>query len=190
MMKFYFLNNSGKSFKGIISEVSKKKVNITVNKCADHPKYQDLTVLLCITKREALETNIKQAVELGVNRIIFVETEYSQKFNLKDDRLDKLIESAIEQSNNPFGIECIGPVKLADIDASQFSSVLCFSTEIEESKDSVGADAIIIGPEGGFSVDDLSIIRKLPNINFIKLNTPIMRATTALPVAVGKLLKS
>jgi 16S rRNA (uracil1498-N3)-methyltransferase len=182
------LNNSGSQFMGRVLDMTKKTIVVDVKEERIVNKYHNYKLALGITKKEALELNIKQAIELGISTLYLVETEYSQKVVLKEDRLQKLIESAQEQSNNPF------PISIKNLNLDQLlekhDTVLCFASEAEQSNSKMLEDAVIfIGPEGGFSHEELSQLRDAENVQIAKANTPIMRATTAVPYALGSVLK-
>ena len=79
-------------------------------------------------EKEALELSIRQATELGVNKIFLLNSQYSQENSLKADRLEKIIVSAMEQSNNLFYPEIIIS-ELSTFVSNNSEDVLLFTSQ-------------------------------------------------------------
>ena len=52
----------------------------------------------------------------------------------------------------------------------------------------IGNVAVVIGPEGGFSEKDISVLEKLPNVKKVSLGERILRTETAGIATVAMLL--
>ena len=81
-----------------------------------------------MVKKEALELSIRQATELGVNKIFLLNSQYSQENSLKADRLEKIIVSAMEQSNNLFYPEIINSELSAFVSTNK-EDILLFTSQ-------------------------------------------------------------
>ncbi len=139
-------------------------------------------------KKEALDLSIKQLVEIGVGTLYIYESEYSQTYNLKDDRVKKIIISSMEQSNN-YIFPKVQETKLDEILTLEKSLVYFSSTLKNHQKiDTTDEDLlIIIGPEGGLSEKEENLIlSKTPNV--FNLPTNILRASTAVSLCSGFVL--
>lgn len=181
------LNGRGTKYFCLVNEISKKKIALQVFKKKTIEQENFISVALAKTKKEALDTNIKQAIELGINQIIIFESDFSQNFEFNIERAQRLIASAIEQSNSAFAPSLLEVVNLKDLDFKEFDKVLAFISE-RESSDNLRLNReskllLIIGPEGGFSEREIDLLAEKSEC--IHLNTNILRATTALPAAVG-----
>ena len=135
-------------------------------------------------KKDSLELSIKSAIELGVNKIYVVQTEFSQNYKLNFDRLGKIAISAMIQSNNPYLCEFMEIPSTSSIVQELKDELLVFDmikSECQLAKDS--QKVVFIGPEGGFSPGE----RRLFLENGVYLHyfqTPILRAETALVAAL------
>ena len=68
----------------------------------------NLTISICPTKKQSrIEWFLEKAVEIGVSRIILTQTQRTEKSRLKEDRLHKIIVSAMKQSKNLYLPEVI-----------------------------------------------------------------------------------
>lgn len=144
-----------------------------------------LTVYLSLFKR--FDFAIEKLIEVGVDAVIPVVTDFSCGFVFNKQKINKIIKGALEQSNR-FGDFIISDqVNLFDI---KFEEDMTYFACVErESCDNllrkvINDDyknkdlAILIGPEGGFSAREIEFIK---NSNFIpiSLGDNILRAETA-----------
>lgn len=151
-----------------------------------------ITIIQSLSNNSKFSYFIEKSVELGIERIIPVESEYSLrkiKDALKDlEYWDKLIKDATEQSRNVFPTNIDNPIMIRDLKRYNFSKYerICLSTEgvnhtslkdfISNSKLS-RPFIIAIGPEKGWSSSDLDIFKSM-NFNFISLKGNILRTET------------
>lgn len=186
------LDGMGLVGEGKIFLISKKAVNIQCLKTElkSRPATQ-ITLGIGQLKKDAMDDVLKAACELGVKSVLVLKTEYSQTYDLNLSRINKLLASGIEQSNNPI-LPVVESLDLSAITWNNFDSVHLFTLKVGESKSIVrnslaGSSLILIGPEGGFGERDLEIIPKDIIEQAIQLDLPIMRAPTAFKCAVGYL---
>ena len=150
-----------------------------------------LNVYIASIKIPSIELAIKKSVELGVNSFNIFYASLSQK-NIKHnlDRYYKIVESCSKQSNRNklMDIKIIdditNKIKINDINlVADFNDNSTNLVELINSKktNSIG---IIIGPEGGFSTEDL-IKLKSNNTYIINLTNTILRSETALIYVVS-----
>ncbi len=189
------LNETVKIFNGqgleVLTEVmsvEKKQVLLKVLEVIHHSKSEILIdAYIGTPKKEALELCLKQAVELGINKVLLAETEFAQKHFLNEDRQLALLVSSLEQSNNPFlpEITNIGEEKL---DLSDYDQVLLFDSVNQgelSGKASGRRFLVVLGPEGGFSESELAWWKSHSKTVSVHLPTAIMRTPTALSCAIG-----
>lgn len=183
-----FLDGKGSSRKSIIKDIQKKKIKCEFLEDINFSKRENFfEVALGKTKRDALELSLKQAVEIGVKKIYIFESLYSQRYELKENRLKKLLIASIEQSNASYLPEIVS-INFEDLFMLKNKKILYFSSI--ENKDELAVDKnkinlVVIGPEGGLSKDEELRLNKLQNCKTINLPTNIMRAPTATSYCLG-----
>ena len=186
------LNGNGLEIITQLEKATNKSAFLKVVKINFKEKNTWMDLALCLPKKEAYESILKSSVEMGISNIIQVKSEFSQKIFLSEERTDKIIETALVQSNNPYL-----PVLQKTIEfetlieiVSGYDYVFAFSTKIkcDQKKINFGKkNLMLIGPEGGFSESEEKAINVLANVNLLKMDLPIMRAPTAVNVALGYL---
>lgn len=189
------LNGNGIKAFSKVESVGKKSVNLKINRIVQCEKSQSPALGLCVPKKDYLETALRIAIELGVSEIYLFESEYSQRYELNPIRIDKILKSAYEQSNNPFCLNIIEAGKLSEIEQLPFKNIYFFNSQSNQASECpdktkiISSDLILIGPEGGFSATEIEILRGFNGINEVCLNSkPIMRSVTAIPFAFGYLM--
>lgn len=122
-----------------------------------------LTLAVAPTKNiDRIEWLVEKAVEIGVDRIVFLSCDNSERSNIKKDRLERIVISAIKQSRKPFKTELVELVKSTDFmhscDGQKFFAH-CMEGERRYFLDEIARNSqnctIMIGPEGDFSPSEL-----------------------------------
>lgn len=187
------INGSKKEYIGSISEISKKLVKISDIKCIRETENSN-QIGLIFPMIQKIDIMIKMATELGVTDFICYKAQYSQtKFNF--NKIEKNIIEAIEQSER---------LDFPNIQQKQKNIKEIFNTFTikdtvvilceERNKDSVKLDIkdikdkkiyIIIGPEGGFSKEEIDNIKNYNFVKTISLNQNILRTETAVANALS-----
>jgi len=178
-----------------IVSVSRKKVEVEICAIRSELRKYEIDVAVGITKKESFETIVKNGVELGISKIYPLLSQYSQRTIPSPERIDRIVESGVIQSNNPFATIVETPLELDEISdiAGNYDEVIVFSTVENDSKQNRpplklnGKFLTILGPEGGFSLSEENQFMKLATRR-ICLPTPILRTPTAQCVAIGVLL--
>ena len=140
-----------------------------------------------LVKKDALESTIRSAVELGVNKIVFLYTENSQQYELNTTRLEKIVENAIEQSNCLF-IPSLKSAKISEIDFSSIENPVLASNRMKSElnlKESSEV-SLFIGPEAGFTLSEEEMFIS-NNTQLVSIDCGILRTRTAVPAIIGYL---
>ena len=195
-------NGDGFDYRGRVSDINKKTINVEILSKEKNNSESSININLfqSISSNEKMDMVIQKATELGVNSIQPVFTSRST-IKLSLDRTKKrLIHwkqvsiSACEQS----GRSKIPTIKLP-IEFDQISegiktnslNLLLHPDNLEESSnlpnEYSGDINVFIGPEGGFSQDEVLLLKKQNCIN-IKLGPRILRTETA-PLAIIAILQ-
>lgn len=191
------INGKGDLVVTKVESIDKKSVCLNVqNKTVAKRQKPELTVFLAAPKKDAFEDCVRFCVELGVTRLVPVLSKFSQFDHSHLKRVDKIIESSLEQSNNPFYLELSAPVPFEEAmkKIAQYESSYAFSSLPQVQDDQLEMKvieakpvAICIGPEAGFSKEEeQQLVQNCRSL--LNLPLPIMRTPTALCVAVGHVL--
>ncbi|AJY46145.1 16S rRNA (uracil(1498)-N(3))-methyltransferase [Martelella endophytica] len=154
----------------------------------------DLHYLFAPLKVGRMDYMVQKAVEMGAGIIQPVMTQHVQGKPGKSDRLAANIIEAAEQCGVLAIPELREPAKLADIiEAWPDGRRLIFCDEAEETQNPLDALkgvgeaslALIVGPEGGFSDEERSLLRSRDFVTAIPLGPRILRADTAAVAALA-----
>lgn len=185
------LDGQGFSVMTSVTEVSKKALTLRKERENRAERKIGLDVAIGIPKKEALELSLKEAVELGIRKIFLVRGAYSQTKVPDSDRIRALLVSALEQSNSHFLPEVI-EASWENLPWNDYGTVLLLDSQegrAGHSSQASPCNLLIVGPEGGFSPEELKFIRTKNNVESLLLPTPILRTPTALATGTGILLQ-
>lgn len=185
------LNGLGRRCEVVVKHIDRKTLTVEVRSVQEVKDERRLSLFLGLPKKDAFESIVKMASEIGIKNIYLYRSEFSQQVIEIGERVERLEESAIVQSNNPFKLNFIEVYSFSEV-FEKYSNIVHFSTYSSSDKtlNLEGEALMVIGPEAGFSVEEEELINGYKNVSIIKLNTNIMRAPTALAVASGYILKS
>lgn len=190
----YFSDNERFSYQTKVLSIDKGKGIFEIEKKNNLEKSLIKKVLFqCILKKNAMEAVIQKAVEIGADRIIPVISSRAVP-NISDReskiiRWQKISDEAAKQCKRQFRALIGEPVKIDSIDIPSFdlfyvphegesalkNKEMVQKVSLLESSSSIG---ILIGPEGGLTDDELSILERKGAI-ITSLGKNILRAGTA-----------
>jgi 16S rRNA (uracil1498-N3)-methyltransferase len=185
------LNGAGSKALARVLEITKKEIQFALTEIIQLPKSEHYDVLILIPKREALESMLKAAVEMGVGRIYLVKGQRSPEKLPEERRVQALMQSALEQSNNPWAPEVLECGKLSDVPSGSFGEILMMDVALDSSEAAQKVripgqkTLLIVGPEGGYAPEERAMILAWPQTRVVSFPTPILRAPTALIAGLG-----
>jgi 16S rRNA (uracil1498-N3)-methyltransferase len=149
----------------------------------------DIWLLFAPVKKARTDFIVEKAVELGVARLIPVQTDWTNSERIRQDRLQAHAVEAAEQC---------GATYVPDVDDLRSLSRVLADWDMRRAliwgdEAQAGAAlpplppapaAILIGPEGGFSPAERTRLRALPFVAPIALGPRILRADTAAIAAL------
>jgi 16S rRNA (uracil1498-N3)-methyltransferase len=195
-------NGDGFEYRGRVSDINKKTINVEILSKEKNNSESPININLfqSISSNEKMDMVIQKATELGVNSIQPIFTSRST-IKLSLDRTKKrLIHwkqvsiSACEQSGRSKIPTIKSPIEFDQISEgikTNSLNLLLHPDNLEESSnlpnEYSGDINVFIGPEGGFSQDEVLLLKKQNCIN-IKLGPRILRTETA-PLAIIAILQ-
>lgn len=180
-----------------ISEMEKRACNL---RCVTQVRPQsdgpDIDYLFAPLKRARLDYMVQKATELGVARLRPVLTRHTIAGRVNLERMRANVIEAAEQCGILRIPEVVEPVALdAAIAAWPSDRCLIFADEGAEVTSPIaalgacpaGPTALLIGPEGGFSEAERSLLLAQPFTLRLSLGPRVMRADTAAVAALAML---
>ncbi len=187
-------NESDGEFLGPLTLIHKKQTKLTLTKQtrkadSDTIAQHDLWLAFAPLKKDRLDFLIEKSVELGVNRLIPIQTEFTDILHLKMDRIEAQIIEAAEQTER-LTLPTLEPmVKLKSFLDNWLKDRILFACierekalpvkEAFAQKNPAQKCGFLIGPAGGLSDLDISLLLKYPFVIPIHLGPRILRAETA-----------
>ena len=183
---YFCMITSLRSFGTTVSIMKKTKTS-------DITERKDIWLCLALIKKDNFELVVQKATELGVNHVVPIICEHSEKRKLKMDRIQKIAIESSEQSGRgdiPVIHEVTTIQKLfqggmLSQEKIVFHPMGISFKQYRDSTDQVSF-ATFIGPEGGFSDKEIALFKSY-NMPIISLGTQILRTETAA-IAVASLL--
>jgi len=170
---------------GTLSALKKKSATATLTKhlIEQPPPEPSIHLFFAPIKKARLDLLIEKSVELGVTDLHAVTTDYTQNHNIKSDRIHAQICEAAEQCERMTLPQFHGLKPLPQA-IQNFNNTIYWACErgdhtplsqIQPKADS----AFLIGPEGGFSQNEIKTLSNTQHLTPISLGPRILRAETA-----------
>lgn len=178
-----------------IVEMDKKFIEVEIMEKSINKNESDMHgILYCsILKRENFEWVCQKATECGIKEIVPVVSARTVKLGFKKERLEKIIKEAAEQSGRGV-LPVLGEaMKFETALEKARESDLNLFFEMDSpliNKDKIGKEGkigIFIGPEGGWSEEELELVKGLiangDKFKMAGLGKTTLRAETAAVAA-------
>lgn len=157
---------NGKGFLFICEVIlaSEKKCVVKINESQfTELKNYSIHMVVAPTKmNDRYEWFLEKAAEIGVNEITPIICDHSERKIIKTERFDKILISAMKQSNQMYLPILNEPIKLTDFLSKEINGqkfiAHCEETEKVELKDRIKTEhnyTLLIGPEGDFSTNEI-----------------------------------
>jgi len=193
--QFRIFNGTEGEFIATIIDITKNNISINLSDFIRKPTTEvELTLGLCIIKPDKMIDAINMAVQLGVTKIIPLTSQRSQFKEVNNDRLLKCIIEATEQTER-LSPPTLSTTKLLKRFNKEMNGIIIYANENESESNSLiklgnlkSNISLIIGPEGGFSDEELSIFPLWDNTFSISLGSNILRTETAVATALAQIM--
>jgi len=158
---------NGKGFLFICEVIlaSEKKCVVKINDSQfTEPRNFSIHMVVAPTKmNDRYEWFLEKAAEIGVDEITPIICDHSERKIIKTERFDKILISAMKQSNQMYLPILNEPIKLTDFLSKEIIGqkfiAHCEETEKVELKDRIEMQqnyTLLIGPEGDFSTNEIN----------------------------------
>lgn len=182
-----------------ILDISKKEVLLEIleEKEDEYSLGVEIDIALGILKNDKMNLAIQKLTEIGINKIIPLQTErVVVKINEKKDKWDTIVRETLKQCR---GVKFtkISPVKkLKEIDYEKYDKVIFAYENSDEAKSVVNLInenckkiLYVIGPEGGITESEVEFLKEVGAVE-VSLGKRILRAETAAIVLGGVIANS
>ncbi len=193
--KIIFTDGKGKDFTSIITRISSEEVELAIKKTINS-KFESpiqITIFQGMLKDSKMDTLVRHLTELGIYAWtpLFCERAIprpdKKRIDSRIKRWEKIAIEALKQCNRSILPKINNPVTFDDIieNSSLFDLKITFwenailrISELYQKKEGIKKIAILIGPEGGFSKEEITLAEKT-GFKTCWLGPRILRAETA-----------
>lgn len=191
--KVCLFNGNGNFYFGEITEIAKKFATIQIERCEkseNEPKIQ-IDVFQALAKGDKLSLVMQKITELGASNLMLFESKFCDvKANSnKQERMDLVSISASKQCGRATIVKSFGIFNVQSV-AKMVKDYDAFFVAYEnedghtlvqsllKNKENLKKVAIMIGAEGGFSEDEISLLKN-SGADIVSLGKRILRTETA-----------
>lgn len=161
-------NGKGKVFEAKLVNEDVNKCMVEISKEVNSPflkKYNLHIAISPLKNPDRFEWFVEKAVEIGVDSIIPIICEHTEKSGIKMDRLKRIAVSAMKQSLKVNLPEISNPIKISEFLNGDFNSSQNFIAWCETSKEKLLFEVLaktqdvvlLIGPEGDFTKTEVDL---------------------------------
>lgn len=178
----------------VVEAGKRKGVLVCVDQTAPLQMPPDLWLLFAPIKKARTDFIVEKATELGVARVMPVQTRFTNADRLRIDKLRAHAIEAAEQCGGTFvpQVDDVMPLGKVLTDWPADRRILWCNEHLagqpsafsEVADDAPGPWAVLIGPEGGFSADEQARLVAMPQVVQGSLGPRILRADTAAVAAL------
>ena len=184
--KPFSLFNSSGEWEAVTTEVVKGIVNFKVTKqLRQKENKKEIWLAFSPIKSNYQNFMIQKATELGVTKFVPVIFERSIVRKINQERFNKIIIEACEQSNRIHLPDISKPQTLNEFLTSNevnlvFTDLNSENKKLDKSKFDEKPICVLVGPEGDFSEEEREKILKYERVFSVKINDNILRSETAV----------
>lgn len=190
-----------------IDSISNQEIHLKIERTSKDSSelVKNITLFQGLPKSDKMDTIVQKCTELGVKEFCPIVMERTiVKIDEKNgaskvERWKKITAEAAKQSGRQLIPQVQNIMNLENIieKLSKYDIVimpyecehgLTLKMAIRNIKQNIENIAVIIGPEGGFSENDIERLKILENIRFVSLGKRILRTETAGPATIAMLL--
>lgn len=188
----YLFNGADGEWRAEVAEANKRRgILICREQVAPQVMPPDLWLVFAPVRKERMAFVVEKAVELGVARLVPVQTRRTQGERIRPEKMAAHAAEAAEQCGTTFvpPIDEVQP--LERLLAAWPKGRRLYWADEARAGESGGwsgtrgeAAAILIGPEGGFTPEEQALLAAHPSVHPVALGPRILRAETAAFAAI------
>lgn len=182
-------DGKGLELKVELKNINSQKCNGVITKIINHPQpTHKIHIAIAPTKNiNRFEWFLEKATEIGIFEITPILCKYSERKIIKAERLNKIIKSALKQSQQFHLPQLNNLISFEAFVSQQKSGYIahCHNEEkpfLADLKTINNSNCILIGPEGDFSTQEIAFAKKNMIIP-ISLGNQRLRTETAALIA-------
>jgi len=184
--KILVTDGRGNQYNGLIEHMGKRELRASIleSERFKEPKPEIELCMGLIRKRDRLEFAAEKATELGVTRISLFHADHTEPFNVRVDRVEAAVLSAMKQSLRVYLPDVRVFDSLDDLLDRDFDKILLIHADahgenhVDIHQAGIQHVMMIIGPEGGLSDRECDML-KYKNATRLTLGDYRLRAETA-----------
>lgn len=187
--KIRIFNETSGEYIASLSNIGKKSCDLEIcDLYRGLEKIQKLSLIQSIIKNDRMAQILDMSTQLGVSDIFPVISDRSQIRTINYDRFRKIIIESSEQSER-MDVPVLHEVSMLDklLGDGKFDRIIFANENEENSRLLTESDlekcdnlAILVGPEGGFTDREMSMILSHAAARSISLGSHVLRAETAV----------
>lgn len=162
--KMYITNGYGQVFMCSLVIAHKKHASVQIEEkqLQEKPAKQNTIAVSLVKNTSRLEWLLEKITELGISEIIPLRCERTEKQNLKPERLQAILISAMLQSRQAWLPRMMAPQSFADVTRlNKTHKYIAHCVAEKERKDFAAQGPfnntlVLIGPEGDFTTDEIN----------------------------------
>jgi 16S rRNA (uracil1498-N3)-methyltransferase len=180
-----------------IASITANRVEFELGEAVAESVLPEITILLAVFKFDRMEWAIEKCTELGVSRIVPViarrtDQHLASAAIKRAERWQRIARQSAEQSRRTNPPEISAPAKLTEVlNTTKGLRIVLAESEkqtllrdVLQSDSSSGEIALAVGPEGGWTEEEVQSFKKTDWIS-VSLGSTILRAETAAIAATA-----
>ncbi len=188
------LDGEGNFYDAVITATDKRSCRYRILSARHEDKYWQGHIHLAMAPTKNIDRTewaVEKATEIGFDELTFLRCQFSERTQVKDDRIERILVSAMKQSKKAQKPILHSLVDFRDFIQSQSSVRHKFICHCYEGEKPLLRDVlpkhedalVMIGPEGDFSIDEVRMAESA-GFRSVSLGAARLRTETAALVAV------
>jgi 16S rRNA (uracil1498-N3)-methyltransferase len=178
-------DGAGQAASAVVTGVGRDALEIEVAAVSTlpDPPAARLTIACALPKGDRLADLVRSLTELGIGALQPLSCARGERHALNPERLTRISAEALKQCQRPRRLAIREPATLADLAADAASAVVLLDPRGTPARPGpCQATTLLIGPEGGWTEDEISACARLPRM---RLASTILRIETAAVAAAA-----
>ena len=185
--KLIVCQGDDKDYYCTVEEISKNYLKAKVDEIRRNETEIGREIILYIGLNKDIDTVVQKAVELGVTKIVPFYSQHSNVDKINRQRLETIVTESSKQCGRSRLAKITDPIRFSEIEGKNETIFAFYEFErnlkVSEAPVPDGDIGIVIGSEGGFSVEEYQTMLE-KNFFVLTLGKRILRVSTAVVSAI------